>query len=278
MERESATATIAFVDSGIGGIPYMNHALEHIPQIDGVYLADTAFFPYGQRRPGDLRRRLEGLIAALIERCEPDIVVLACNTASVVALDHLRNTFAIPFVGTVPAIKPAAIRSTSRRIGIMATEQTLKDPYLDQLIGDYAADAQITRLPATGLIEGIERRFFERRDGELLESIGERFADAGADTVVLGCTHFIHLEDELFRRWGDRFQVLDSREGISRQIYRLLNGLPADSYPQLVYSGARRGEDGSQARFFITSRDLESYYRRIAEFFSFRYEGILHER
>jgi glutamate racemase len=143
MTYHSAPLTIAFVDSGIGGIPYMTHALRHIPDIRGVYLADNGFFPYGIREPEELSERLVSIVRKLREQSDPAMVVLACNTASVVALSELRSRFPIPFVGTVPAIKPAALHSRRRRIGVMATEQTLKDPYLDSLIADYAADAEL---------------------------------------------------------------------------------------------------------------------------------------
>ncbi len=252
----------------------MLHAQSFIEGFDAVYIADTLFFPYGIRTVDELRTRLSAVVEKALLRFAPDVIVLACNTASVVALDFLRSRFSIPFVGTVPAVKPAALVSKNRRIGIMATEQTVKDPYLDSLISEYASDALVTRIPATGLIEGIENDFFGITADPELRHIAALFSDAGCDTVVLGCTHFIHLEHSLSGILDA--QIIDSREGITRQIIRLLRGLGEDTYPELTPVRKEANMPVDPGRFLISALEREDYYRRVAEHFTLTFSGVMH--
>ncbi len=267
---------IAFIDSGIGGIPYLRHAVEHIQTVESIYVADTAFFPYGDKPANELRRRLIRLVDILQRRFNPQAIAIACNTASVVALPELRNQFSFPFIGTVPAIKPAATLTANRHIGIMATSQTTRDPYVDDLVARFAEDIQVTRIPAGQLVKDIECRFFSDRDSGAVAAVANRFQDAGCDTVILGCTHFIHLKDTLERRWRGGIRCVDSREGISRQLQRIILGLGIEDMPILTKREMDCDAQKRVSEFFITSDINADYYRQIANHFCIEFKGVFH--
>ena len=136
---------ILFFDSGVGGLSVLGPTRALIPHAPIVYAADNAGFPYGTKSDAELAERLPNLIGRLVERYCPRLVVIACNTASTIALDHVRATLDIPVVGTVPAIKPAALRSKSRVIGVLGTEATVRQPYVDDLAARFAADCTVIR-------------------------------------------------------------------------------------------------------------------------------------
>lgn len=274
MSNQLTTRNIAFIDSGIGGIPYMIHALQYIQGIRAYYFADTEYFPYGTKDPELLVRRLTALVQHIIDIADPKAIVLACNTASVVALEELRAHFSIPFVGTVPAIKPAVQRSAHSRISIMATEQTLRDPYLHTLIDAYAKNSLVHRVAATGLIDQIETAFFQRDyDGELSRCIAS-VQTAQSDCLVLGCTHFLHLVEELQKRLGPEVTIIDSREGISRQITRILLDKPLSAHPELTEIGLLPTELESRSSVYISSETKADYYREICQHFGISYVGV----
>lgn len=216
---------IAFFDSGIGGLPYLQRAAEALPGETFVYLADTRSFPYGEKSPAEVRRAVTEAVGRLVRRESPKVVVIACNTASVIALAELRDAFDVPFVGVVPAIKPAAAASRSRKIGVFATSRTVADAYTDQLINEFASDCSVTRIAGTEIVTFVEERLMDSTDRErmaLLQPFACQFREAGVDSVVLGCTHFLHVADEFSKSVGSGIAVLDSRDGVTRQLVRVL--------------------------------------------------------
>ncbi len=218
---------VAFIDSGVGGLPYCGAFLALNPGESVFYVADRAHFPYGTRDSEDLRAILIDLVKGIREEVDPKLVVLACNTASVVALDALRSAFPdLPFVGTVPAVKSAASLSQSRRIGVVATEKTVTDPYLDTLIARFASDCEVHRMAAPELVEFVERRFPAATAGEreaVVAPYVQRLYEGGVDVIVLGCTHFLFLSDDFSRASDGRIKVVDSREGVARRAMALLH-------------------------------------------------------
>ncbi len=167
-----------------------------------------------------------GLTRRIVEREHPRLVVVACNTASVVALDVLRREFPLPFVGVVPAVKPAAALSRRRRVGVLATRRTVEGEYLRSLIHEHAASCTVVSLPAAGLVEFVEQAMErctpEEKTARVRTEV-ERFRSAGIDTLVLGCTHFLHLEPEFRHLLNDEgIALVDSRDGVARQVQRLL--------------------------------------------------------
>jgi len=216
---------ILFIDSGIGGIPYCSHFLKRNPGARVVYLADRLHFPYGKFDKHELAEILIRLVGRLVNVINPKIVVLACNTATIAALAELRECFpALVFVGTVPAVKPAALASKTGKIGVLGTELTIKQPYIRELASRFSS-GEICGIAAPELVEFVEGRFNSASPDEkkkIVMGYLNRFRAAGVDTLVLGCTHFLFLLDEFQREAAPDITVFDSVTGISNRIESLL--------------------------------------------------------
>lgn len=228
-----AKRIICVIDSGIGGLPYLEWMRSELPCEQFVYLSDVAGFPYGEQTPEELCRRLELIMSWFVRRYNPQACVVACNTASVVGLAFLRQTFPdIAFVGVVPAVKPAAETSRKRAIGILATQRTVDDRYLAGLVQKYAAEVKVESLAAGSLVRFIEHQLYVPADPvPHLRPIAKRFAAAGVDSVVLGCTHFLHIADQLSHLLGPEIAIIDSREGVTRQLKRIIAYGALSVYP-----------------------------------------------
>src|SRR6476620_3638935 len=146
-------APILFFDSGVGGLSVLEPTLKLLPYAPIVYAADSAGYPYGKKSDAELASRVPALLGRLVERYHPRLAVIACNTASTIALDHVRSALDLPVVGTVPAIKPAAELSKSRVIGVLGTEATVRQPYVDDLAARFADDCTIIRHGSPELVE-----------------------------------------------------------------------------------------------------------------------------
>src|SRR5436190_10257550 len=153
-----AAAPILFFDSGVGGLSVLGPTLKLLPNAPIVYAADSAGFPYGSRTEAEIASRVPALLGRLVERFHPRLAVIACNTASTIALDHVRSALDLPVVGTVPAIKPAAELSKSRVIGVLGTEATVRQPYVDNLAAEFAADCTIVRHGSPDLVDLAEAK------------------------------------------------------------------------------------------------------------------------
>jgi glutamate racemase len=233
---------IGFLDSGIGGVPYLLAARRAAPSHRYVYYADNRHFPYGDRPVAEVRRTVVDAVTKLIETVDPALIVVACNTASVVGLDELRSRFALPFVGVVPAIKPAAEVVRAKRIGVLATSRTVRDPYVSDLIRRFAGSSLVELVPADSLVRLIEDRFGTIDEAELREAVREpieRLLESGVDAIVLGCTHFVHVRTIIETMAGDTVSVIDSVDGVVRQMLRLAGpGVPGapPANPRLILS------------------------------------------
>ncbi len=223
--------TILVFDSGLGGLTVHREVVKARPDARYVYIADDAFFPYGEQAEEPLVARVSALMDELIEAHRPDLIVIACNTASTIVLPHLRGRFSVPFVGTVPAIKPACAASVTRRVSVLGTRATVAREYTRKLIRDFANGAEITLVGSArlaGLAEA-ELRGDPVADADVAAELAPCFVDAGGqrtDTVVLACTHFPLLIDRLERLspWPVRF--IDPAPAIARRVVELL-GPPA---------------------------------------------------
>jgi glutamate racemase len=239
---------IVFFDSGVGGLPYLDWTRRRLPAERFCFLADSANFPYGTKAHDELRDLILGAVDALIPALDPKLVVVACNSASVTALDALRAAHPdIPFVGTVPAVKPAAERSRAKRIGVLATRRTVNDPYTKDLVDRFASGCQVVSLAGTDIVEFVEHRYFGATEAEkeavVAEAIRE-FRDKGVDEVVLACTHFLYLADTITRLLGPSVELVDSREGVCKRVGILLDrgdirapAGPVPARPMLYLSG-----------------------------------------
>src|SRR5205814_4512318 len=147
------SAPILFFDSGVGGLSVLEPTRKLLPAAPIVYAADNAGFPYGKRSEAEIASRVPALLGRLVERFHPRLAVIACNTASTIALEHVRSALDLPVVGTVPAIKPAAELSKSRVIGVLGTEATVRQPYVDDLAARFASDCTIIRHGSPELVE-----------------------------------------------------------------------------------------------------------------------------
>src|SRR5690348_832405 len=188
-------APILFFDSGVGGLSVLGPTRELLPNARIVYAADSAGFPYGKRTEADLASRVPALLGRFVERFRPRLAVIACNTASTIALEHVRSALDLPVVGTVPAIKPAAEISSSRVIGVLGTEATVRQPYVDDLAAKFAADCRIVRYGSPELVELAEAKLAgDDVSVEAVKTAAQPMFDAPdgdrIDTVVLACTHF----------------------------------------------------------------------------------------
>jgi glutamate racemase len=216
---------VLFLDSGIGGIPYCRHFMERNPNQTIVYLADREHFPYGKREPGEVAAIVSVLVEIIVKSFDPKIAVLACNTASLASLTHLRQRFpALPFVGTVPAVKPASLASKTGKIGVLGTELTIREPYIRELAAKNGG-GEIIGIAAPELVEYAEVSYAsstieERR--AIAKKYVERFRDVGVDVIVLGCTHFLFLLEDFREEAAPGLAVFESTSGISQRIESLL--------------------------------------------------------
>ncbi|WP_310467479.1 glutamate racemase [Sphingomonas sp.] len=223
-------APLLFFDSGVGGLSVLGPARALLPTAGIVYAADSAWFPYGRRSEAEIAERVPELLGRLVARFRPRLAVIACNTASTIALDHARAALDLPIVGTVPAIKPAAEQSTSRVIGVLGTEATVRQPYVDDLSARFASDCTVLRHGAPALVELAEAKLA----GQTVAVDAVRaaalplFEQAGGDAldvVVLACTHFPLLGRELDAAFPGRTWI-DGGAGIARRIAFLTRGQP----------------------------------------------------
>jgi len=214
---------VLFIDSGIGGLPYCRDFNKRNPHENVCYLADRENFPYGPRRKDELASILISLTEKLLKQIDPKIIVLACNTATVSAIDSLRQVFPqIPFVGTVPAIKPAAKTSKNGKIGVLGSARTIETT----CSLNHAENCEIFGLAAPELVEFIERRFEETNEKEKTEIVQKyinHFRSLNVDTLVLGCTHFLYLLEEFRHEAAPFIKVFDSIDGITKRIEFLLD-------------------------------------------------------
>jgi len=218
---------ILFIDSGIGGFPYCNDFIKRNPWEKVCYLADRENFPYGQRNKEDLASILISLTEKLLMKVDPKIVVLACNTASISALDSLRRRFSqILFVGTVPAIKPAAIASNCGKVGVLGTSRTIEDPYNQNLADESGKKCEIVGIAATDLVNFVEERFDtadENEKKQIVKKYIDLFRAKEVDTLVLGCTHFLFLLNEFQREAAPFIKIFNSIDGVTKRIEYLLD-------------------------------------------------------
>jgi glutamate racemase len=217
---------VLFLDSGIGGLPYYKYFYDRNRSEPVAYLADRQHFPYGRRSREDLVCVLKNIMKMVIQKINPKIAVLACNTATVSALDELRQAFPnLPFVGTVPAIKPAAAIAKNGIVGVLGTDRTIAAPYIRRLAAENGG-CTIQGIAAPDLVAFVERSLLHAAEDEKRGAVRkymEMFRTRGISAIVLGCTHFLFLAEEFKAEAAPDITVFDSVEGIGRRVESLLN-------------------------------------------------------
>ncbi len=231
-----ADQPLLFFDTGIGGLSVFAKAQAALPQASMVYAADYAGMPYGEKSEMEVATRVCAVLGRLSERYRPRLIVIACNTASAIALSHARAVLGVPIVGTVPAIKPASLATHSGVFGLLGTKATIRQPYVDRLEAEFATGMTMLRHAAPDLVYAAEAKL----RGEIVDQEIYRNAIAGLidqpggdqlDAMVLGCTHFPLVEAELAaaaKILGHAKDIcfVDSSDGIARRIAYLTQGQP----------------------------------------------------
>jgi glutamate racemase len=240
--------TILVFDSGLGGLTVLREIVGARPDAHYVYVADDAFFPYGHHSEEQIIARVVPLVGELIAAHSPDLVVIACNTASTLVMSHLRSAYTVPFVGTVPAIKPACASSKTKRVSVLGTRGTVKREYTRKLIDDFAQGCEVTLVGSGELAALAESALsgYEVSDADIAAELAPCFVGAGdaarTDTVVLACTHYPLLLDRLVKLAPWPVDWIDPAPAIARRVVDLLGGpgLEADhAGAEMVFTSKR---------------------------------------
>lgn len=264
--------TILVFDSGLGGLTVFREAVKARPDARYVYLADDARFPYGRIPEADLIERVLAVIGDAVAAWNPDLVVIACNTASTLALAPLRAAFTVPFVGTVPAIKPACAGSRSKLVSVLGTEATVAREYTRSLIREFAQDCDVTLVGAARLAAFAEAELkgTPATDAELRAEIAPCFIERDGrrtDTVALACTHYPLLLDRLAALAPWPVDWIDPAPAIARRVVGLI-GAPA---------GQTSGRANGRAQIMFTSgRPPAPHLTRALAAFGFTSEATPH--
>jgi glutamate racemase len=222
-------APILLFDSGVGGLSVLAELRKALPQAPILYAADNAGMPYGTKSEAEIAARVAGLLGRMTERYRPRLACIACNTASTIALAMVRDVLAIPVVGTVPAIKPAAALTQTGTIGLLGTAATIRQGYVDRLEAEFAADKTLLRAAAPELVAAAEAKLRgEAVDPAVYAGAAAALRDQPdgnqIDTVVLACTHFPLVEAELAAAFASGTRFVHGATGIARRIAVLTAG------------------------------------------------------
>lgn len=248
---------ILIFDSGVGGLSIYREIVARMPTLKIAYASDNGFFPYGLKGEQELLARVETVLRELVGRWTPDVIVVACNTASTVVLPHIRTHFKMPVIGVVPAIKPAAQITQNKIIGLLATPGTVQRAYTKQLIDHYAADCHVISVGSSELVQMVESWMAGATlDEAHLQKILSPFFDSGGaapDTIVLGCTHFPLIKEMLQRVVTTPVNWVDSGKAIANRLQEVLVSLPPHVHaPEAQpHNVAFFTEDNSSARAMV---------------------------
>ncbi|MCZ2110554.1 MAG: glutamate racemase, partial [Dehalococcoidia bacterium] len=237
---------IGMFDSGAGGLSVLRAFQRIAPNERVIYFADTDYFPYGPRPAAEVRKRAFAIANRLL-RSDVKLIVVACNTASAAAIADLRDAFPVPFVGMVPGVKPAANASPNRHVAILATEGTFDGGLYAQVVGEFGRATTIDNIPGSGLAELVERG---ESDGPAARDAVRRILapsiKAGADTVVLGCTHYAFLAGTIEAEFPG-VRIVDTSEAVARRALQVLQDADLTAPP---------GQQGALSLIVTGDRDL----------------------
>ena len=243
----NAVRRVLVFDSGVGGLSVLDAIAASGARLELDYLADNAWLPYGLKSDTQLRERVPALLSRVSADWAPDLIVVACNTASTIALEAVRAALTVPIVGVVPPIKPAVALTRTGVIGLLATPATVQRPYTNELIAQFAAGKRVVRLGSAALVEAAERKLAGASESEItqaaVQACAELFGAPGGaeiDVVALACTHFPLLARELAAAAPRPCVWLDSGEAIARRVRQLLIAPPGE--PRLRQAGFTEAE------------------------------------
>jgi glutamate racemase len=249
VQMVNADQPLLVFDSGVGGLSILAEIRRALPKANLVYAADNAWLPYGTKSEAEIAARVPAVLGRLVERYRPRLVVIACNTAATIALAHVRAALDLPIVGTVPAIKPAALATQTGVIGLLGTAATIRQPYVDRLEAEFAQGKTLLRYAAPELVLAAESALRgDAVDDQIYDDalIGLKDQTGGAmlDHIILGCTHFPLVKSPLqaaAARLGLRSDLnfIDSGEGIARRTVALTQGQDWPEHPSKEYPSIR---------------------------------------
>jgi glutamate racemase len=250
----SPSSPIGVFDSGVGGLSVLREIRRELPHESVVYVADSGHAPYGDRPAAYIQDRSVAVTRALIDRGAKAVVV-ACNTATGAAVDVLRRSFTLPIVAIEPAVKPAAAATRSGVVGVMATSVTVASTNLLRLVGQYPAPGGTEMQACPGLAEQVERGDLDSADTRgLVQQYVRPLVDKGADTIVLGCTHYAFLEPLIREVAGPDVRVIDPAPAVARELRR-----------RLTVGALLAPEDAVATERYFTTGDPEQGSRVMSE-------------
>ncbi len=214
--------TIGFFDSGVGGTSIWKEVIKLLPYEHTIYLADSKNAPYGEKTKEEIKQRsIQNTEFLLSKGCK--LIVVACNTATTNAIDYLRKTYDVPFIGIEPAIKPALLQSQTKNIGVLATRGTLASDLFAKTSSKYAKNRNIISQNGDGLVPLIEAgKHHSEEIKSLLRSYLLPMMEKEIDYLVLGCTHYPYLIPEIKKIIGEKVRIIDSGEAVARQTATVL--------------------------------------------------------
>ena len=221
---------VGVFDSGVGGLSLLKCMREELQGENFIYVADSGYAPYGDKPTEYIEKRSFAITDFLVEQNAKAIVV-ACNTATAAAIAKMRSTYDIPIIGMEPGVKPAISTTQCGTVGIMATAETLKSEKFRLLTDRFCNECNIVTQPCPGLVEQVEQFDIEgEKTRELLKIYVEGLLSKGADTIVLGCTHYLFLVDLIREIAGDDIKVIDTGTAVAKEVHRRLetSGIMAD--------------------------------------------------
>lgn len=267
----------AFLDSGVGGLPYLDYLKKLCSAATCVYVADTKNFPYGEKSKAQIEENACLCAEKIIKKWNPKVIVVACNTISVTALEELRKRFPkTPFVGTVPAIKPAAQLSKTRKIGLLATNATVNHTYTKKLIEEFASDCTIVSRGDPDLISFIEHKFNSASEQERLDAVMpavDFFKSKDCDCIVLACTHFLNMTEYFKKAGGGAVIVVDSLDGVVRHALEVEKTVFSENYAQ-----AEPWKEGCGSFLYVTgftSQNDSVSYKKMCARLGMNFGGVL---
>jgi len=255
--------TIGVFDSGVGGLSILDEALQQLPHHNYIYFADSANAPYGDKPPQWIAERSLQICRYLMEQ-DCSAIVVACNTATAEAIATIRSTLDIPIIGVEPGIKPAAMQSQNGIVGVLATETTLNSDKFNALLATLPEHCQFIKQAGAGLVPLIEAGLIETPEMQaLLRSHLKPIQDQGADTLVLGCTHYPFLKKMIRAVVGDSMTLIDTSDAVVRQLLRQMHqqGLIVSSKhsPKLSLLSTANADTLEAMAEHLLHRDLSKY-------------------
>ena len=216
---------IGVYDSGQGGKSVLQELVKLLPEEDFAYYADTRYCPYGPRPASEVIERACAVADFLIEKgCE--LIVVACNTATAAAIDHLRSHYSIPFIGMEPAVKPAVLQSKTGVVGVLATKGTFKGSLYLHTLAKFKEDVKVIQQVGEGLVETVEKGVLDGPEVEaLIHKCIDPMLEAGADHIVLGCTHYPFLQPVIERIAGENVTIINPAPAVARQTKKILESI-----------------------------------------------------